>query len=186
MSNSKYVQASHPITKDEIGALRDANRMYARVNEEGACTLEAIERLTRHGHDTEITTDVECGWSIVDYEKEGNTPIDRAVVEWRYTCFVSVWHPTMQTVAQYILKPGDLLVLHWIRCNYSETAEKHNVTQDEMELHILRGDPASGKRKKLVFRLASELVFLDAYQGTRPVRRELHAKTPPVYSLVTN
>lgn len=185
MSNHKYTQADHPITKEEIAALRDADRAYARVAPDGACTLEAIKTLRYHGQQAEVTTDVICGWSIDDYEKDSETSYpDYTTHEWAYNCFGAVWHPTFATVAQHILKPGDLLVLHWIRCSYSDAARVRGVTQDGMELHILRGDPAQGKRKKLVFRLLSELVLPESYEGSRLVRRQLQPKARPAeYSL---
>lgn len=185
MANQVYrANYEHPITRDDILFLRESDRCYARINDAGQCTLEATKSLTYRGTSVEVTRDLITGWEVVDFEKEEDNPIDHAVVEWSYTGFVAVWHPTLHTIASYVLKAGDLLHLKWIRCNYSDAARAHHVTQDEMELVILRGDPASGKRKKLVFRLASELVFLDGLESCRPVRRKLRTKDySPTYAI---
>lgn len=181
MSNHVYrPDTSNPLTRDDILFLRESDRVYARIGDDGVCTLEAIKKLDYRGQSVEITRDLVCGWDVTDYEKDSTlNPPDGQ--EYVYTGFIAIWHPSFRTISQHVLKTGDLLHLHWIRANGSEAADTHHVTQDQVALQITRGET---KPQKLLFQLAQEIVFLDGYDACRPVRRKLRAKNyAPQYSL---
>jgi hypothetical protein len=137
------------LTSNDVKALRTADVISLHfVN--GVSTIAATKNLKTAGpfDERERRHTISVSGFVTDYRNEYSYSRQE-----EYKCFAMVYgyNEVWATVAS-LLKPNDLITLHWIGGNDSQNLKNGGLTQDLLKLEVKRGD------KKLVFHVEDSIV----------------------------
>jgi len=161
----QFKPSEYQLTKGDVELFHTADDLCFRLTATG-CQAE-LRHTTKWGQKTyENLAVIQCAAQIDDWEADD--------VAWeitpQYTGFYHVWNPDVRKTVAAFLRPGDNLVVRWMRANFADCLKKSGFGTDEFELHIRRGEVRYGKLRKYVFLLGHVARFPDVPERNQAIQ----------------